>query len=165
MINKFFKISLIAFSVVLIDACSVKKISWDYELICQGVGGSGTELVKCYSYGKTFNHARKQVKRDAVHGYLFKGVSAKSNLCSEKPPVCHVSYEQERKWFDNFFKSEDYLQYVTLSNDGNVSASDRIKMPNGKYKVGFTVAIKSDLLRKRMEKEGYAKGMHDVFDN
>ena len=165
MINKFFKISLIAISFLLIDACSVKKISWNYELVCQGVAGSGTELVKCYSYGKTVNHARKQVKRDAVHGYLFKGVSAKSNLCSEKLPVCHVSYEEEQKWFDNFFKSENYLQYVTLSNDGNPDSSDIIKIPNGKYKVGFTVAIKSDLLRKRMEKEGYARGMHDVFDN
>jgi hypothetical protein len=169
MINRLLKISLATFIVVLISGCGgPKAISWNYELFCAGnPGASGVQMVKCFSYGSTMEKARKVVKRNAVHGYLFKGVAASrtaGSYCSEQPAICDVSYDAEQKWFDNFFDSGDYLQYVTLSNDGNVAASDRIKMKRG-YKVGFTIAIKSDQLRKRMEKEGFARAMGGTFDN
>tara|TARA_B110000196_G_C21060436_1_gene622099 strand:+ start:466 stop:957 length:492 start_codon:yes stop_codon:yes gene_type:complete len=150
--------------IIGISSCGVKKIGYNYELLCNGTGVSGVYLVKCYSYAKTYKAAKKKVKRDAMHGVLFKGVSANSVTgCTEQPPICNVSYEEKQEWFNNFFDSGDYLQYITLSNDGNVSASDRIKIKGG-YKVGFTVAIKSDQLRKRMQKEGLARKM-DIFDN
>lgn len=169
MINRLLKISLATFIIILISGCGgPKKISWNYELFCAGnPGSSGAQHVKCFSYGSTFEKARKMVKRNAVHGYLFKGVAASrtaQSACSEQPAICYVSYDEEQQWFDNFFNSGDYLQYVTLSNDGNVSASDRIKMKRG-YKVGLTVVIKSDQLRKRMEKEGFARSMGGTFDN
>jgi hypothetical protein len=157
---------ILFFTVVsIICSCGgTKNIGYNYELLCNGVGVNGIYLVKCYSYGSTFEKARKKVKRDAVHGVLFKGVSANSTKgCRKQDPICSVSYAEKQEWFNNFFDSGDYNQYVTLSNDGNVSASDRIKIKRG-YKVGFTVAIKSDLLRKRMEKEGLARKM-DIFDN
>ena len=160
------KVSKIVLSLVIlmgICSCGVKKV-YNYELLCNGVGVNGKYLVKCYSYGSTFQNARKKVKQDAVHGVLFKGVSANSKKgCSNQDPICNVTYEEKKEWFDNFFNSGDYLKYVTLSNDGNVAASDRIKIKRG-YKVGFTVTVSSDQLRKRMEKEGLARKMN-IFDN
>ena len=167
MLGKILKIFSISLVIVFLSSCGSTKISWNYELFCQGVGQSGVQLVKCFSYGSTLEKARKIVKQNTVHGVLFKGISGSKNpsmSCSEQPPICFVSYQEKQKWFDNFFNSGDYLQYVTLSNDGNVSASDRIKMKRG-YKVGFTVAVKSDQLRKRMEKEGFARSMDRTFDN
>jgi hypothetical protein len=163
--KKLSKIVLFFGLLIGIGSCGgIKDIGYNYELLCNGVGVNGVYLVKCYSYGSTFEVARKKVKRDAVHGVLFKGVSANSTKgCRKQDPICSVSYEEKQEWFNNFFDGGDYKQYVTLSNDGNVSASDRIKIKRG-YKVGFTVAVKSDLLRKRMEKEGLANKMNS-FDN
>ena len=156
--------SLCAIVSIIASCGGPKKIGYNYELLCNGVGVNGVYLVKCYSYGSTFDQARKKVKRDAVHGVLFKGVSANSiKGCREQSPICSVTYAEKQEWFNNFFESGDYNQYVTLSNDGNVSASDRIKIKRG-YKVGFTVAVKSDQLRERMEKEGLANKMNS-FDN
>jgi len=159
-----FKLSVITLLLVFLGSCGTNKNFYSYELLCNGVGVNGVYLVKCFSYGSSFEKARKKVKKDAVHGVLFKGVSGNSQKgCREQAPICNISYEDQKEWFDNFFKNGDFEQYVTLSNNGNVSASDRIKIKNG-YKVGFTVAVKSDRLRERMRKAGYAKKM-DIFDN
>ena len=161
--NKSVRYSLLFTLILIIGSCG-KKLSYNYELLCNGVGVNGIYLVKCYSYGSSFEKARKKVKKDAVHGILFKGVSGNSNKgCRAQPPICNVNYDDNIEWLENFFESGQYEQYVTLSNDGNVSASDRIKIKRG-YKVGFTVAVKSDMLRTKMIKEGFAKKM-DIFDN
>lgn len=166
--NKKLTLALYLFcGILFLQSCNSTKnltTNYNYELLCNGIGVEGVYLVKCFSYGSTFEKARKNVKKDAVHGTLFKGVSANSiKKCKEQPRICNVNYEENKDWFDRFFNEGDYLQYVTLSNDGNVSSKDRIKIKGG-YKVGFTVSVKSDALRKRMEKEGFAKKM-DVFDN
>jgi len=164
--TKLILLSFLVCGLLFFQSCSSSKpaTSYNYELSCNGVGVEGVYLVKCYSYGSTFEKARQNVKKDAVHGVLFKGVSANSiKKCKAQPKICNVTYAENKEWFDNFFSSGEYLQYVTLSNDGNVSSSDRIKIKGG-YKVGFTVSVKSDELRKRMEKEGFAKKMN-VFDN
>ena len=86
------------------SSCS-KKV-YNYELLCNGVGVNGKYLVKCYSYASTFENARKKVKKDAVHGVLFKGVSANSKKgCVNQDPICNVTYEEKKEWFDNFFDS------------------------------------------------------------
>ena len=163
--KKIIQLIALVFTITIIHSCGgTKNIGYNYELLCNGVGVNGIYLIKCYSYGSTLENARKKVKRDAVHGVLFKGVSANSKKgCSKQEPICSVSYEDKQEWFNNFFENWDYLQYVTLSNDGNVAASDRIKIKRG-YKVGFTVAVKSDKLRQRMEKEGLANKLNQ-FDN
>ena len=149
---------------MIIMSCGTKKINYNYELACNGVGVDGVYSVKCFSYGSTLEKARKKVKRDAVHGVLFKGVSGNSTKgCRAQSPICNVSYSEQEEWFKKFFEDGEYLQYVTLSNDGNIAASDRIKIKRG-YKVGFTVAVKSDRLRERMEKEGFANKLNQ-FDN
>ncbi|WP_245539697.1 hypothetical protein [Riemerella columbina] len=86
------------------QSCSTSQVSYEYEMVCMGVGSQGSNLVKVYSYASTMNEAIKQVKRDAVHGILFKGILG-GNGCSSQPPiVSSLELENNRKFFDNFFE-------------------------------------------------------------
>lgn len=156
---KFGKLFLIS---LLFIACGVKNIGYNYEAVCAGVGSSGTNLVKIFTYGKNVEKAKKLSKTHAVHAVLFKGISAGEG-CRAQKPVCNTSYESEKEWFNEFFESNAYLQYVSFSNDGYISAKDRIKMLDGRYKIGVVVRIQIDLLRKRMEKEGFARALNSGF--
>ncbi len=125
---------------------------WHYEITCAGTGIQGTYLVEVTSYGKTVDAALAQMKKDAVHGVLFRGLTGK---CTQKPLAGRAEVENEHKvFFDKFFgKSGDYAQYVV--DDPNVVM---VPVKIGKqYKVTKVVSVKKDMLRKDLEKAGIIK--------
>lgn len=126
-----------------------------YEIVCQGVGSEGSTLIKVYSYGKNYDKAVAQAKHDAVHGILFKGVTG-SNGCYAQPAIVKPEEQAANKaFFDNFFKSE-YLRFVNISNDGSIGSGDRLKV--GKtFKIGVTMSVQKDALRKYLEGAGVIK--------
>tara|TARA_Y100000996_G_scaffold396347_1_gene362351 strand:+ start:455 stop:997 length:543 start_codon:yes stop_codon:yes gene_type:complete len=147
-----------------------KNFVWNYELMCTGVGNTDVEVVKCFSFGKNFKKARDKVRMDAVHGALFKGISGSSKSlasgCEPKRPIINlISYQDERDWFDEFFVSGAYLQYVNITNNAQVPASDIVKLKRGGYKVGFTLTIKFEELKKRMIEEGFSRSLVEGFNN
>lgn len=139
-----------------------KELQFDYEASCAGIGTQGTYLVKISTYGKKVKEAKTKSKKSAVHAVLFKGISGNAS-CQGQKPICNVSYEEKKEWFDKFFESGEYLQYVSFSNDGYVDASDMVKVSRRRYKVGVTVVIQKDALRKLMEKQGFAKSLGQGF--
>lgn len=155
--------SLLGIGMLGLGACSSQKpVSYNYEMVCQGVGIQGSNLVKVYSYSKTMEGAIKQAKKDAVHGILFKGIVG-GNGCSAQPPI--VSAEElsnNRAFFDNFFNA-DYERYVNLSSDGSVSTKDRLKIGN-QYKVGVTVSVNKNELRRYLESQNIIKKLGHIFD-
>lgn len=125
---------------------------WHYEIACAGTGIQGTYLVEVTSYGKTVDAALAQMKKDAVHGVLFRGLTGK---CTQKPLAGRAEVENEHKvFFDKFFgKSGDYAQYVV--DDPNVAM---VPVKIGKqYKVTKVVSVKKDMLRRDLEKAGIIK--------
>ncbi len=83
---------------VAFQSCSTTQVSYDYEIVCQGVGSQGSNLVKVYSYASTMDEATRQVKRDAVHGILFKGILG-GNRCSSQPPIVSPAELESHKEF------------------------------------------------------------------
>ncbi len=157
------KLALLAGILVCIFSCKVQQdAGYQYEMVCQGVGLQGSNLVKVYSYGRTAKKAIENVKKDAVHGILFKGIVG-GNGCSRQPAiVSNQAHNENKAFFEEFFKGE-YLRFVHLSSNGTVSAKDRLKVGN-QYKVGVIVSVNKRDLRKYLEEQKVIKKLGSIFD-
>lgn len=136
-----------------------RTMEWKYEIECAGVAPEGFYMVKAYAYSDSKKLNMEQVKKNAVHGILFKGFAGNNeNGCYSVKPLCtnpNIEFEK-REYFDTFFADGGkYMKYVNESNDGN---NDRVKV--GKYyKIGVVVLIAKDLLRKDLEAAGIIKSL------
>ncbi len=142
-------------SAIVLLSLNLFSQEWHYEITCAGTGVQGTYMVEVTSYGKTVDAALAQMKKDAVHGVLFRGLTGK---CTQKPLAGKVDVETEHKdFFDKFFgKSGDYAKYVV--DDPNV-AMVPVKVGKREYKVTKVVSVKKDMLRKDLEKAGIIKAL------
>ncbi len=137
-----------------------------YEIECVGTGIQGTYLIKVWSYSKNPDVAINQSKKNAVHGVIFKGFSGGSQGCtSQKPIARNTNLEQEKKTFFKEFFSDGgkYMKFVSLSADGSVAASDRLKISRKEYKIGVVVSVRKDELRKDLESAGIIKSLSSGF--
>ena len=138
------------------SSCASQQQVFGYEMTCLGVGSEGSNLLKVYYYGKTYDKSVEQAKHDAVHGILFKGIVG-SNGCANQPAMVKPQEQvANQAFFDEFFKKGEYLRFVNISNDGSVSGADRLKVGN-MYKIGVTVSVQKDALRKYLEQAGVIK--------
>lgn len=156
-------IVLFVASIIVLNLSSCKskpKFDFNYEMVCQYPGPKNTYFLKVYTYGKDEVDAIKKAKYSAIHGVLFKGVNGGN--CTSKPAICQKSYAENQKYFDNFFSSGAYLQFVNVSNDYSIPAEDRVKTPNG-LKIGVMVSINYESLKKEMEKQGYSLKLDGIF--
>jgi hypothetical protein len=138
---------------------------WRYEIECAGIGKDGTYLIKVWSYSKNATIAITQAKKNAVHGIIFKGFSGGGQGCtSQRPLASNPNLEDEKAdFFDAFFEEGGrYMKFVTESADGNVDASDRMKVGK-EYKIGVLVSVQKDALRKDLEAAGIIKGLSSGF--
>lgn len=139
---------------------------WHYEIECVGTGVQGTYLIKVWSYSRKPQVAIEQAKKNAVHGVIFQGFAGGSQRCTtQKPIVRNPNIEQEKaSFFKNFFADGGkYMKYVSLSNDGAIAASDRLKISKREYKIGVIVSVRKDELRKDLEDAGIIKGLASGF--
>lgn len=139
---------------------------WRYEIECAGIGVQGTYLIKVWSYSKKPKVAIEQAKKNAVHGVIFKGFAGGKQGCTpQKPLVRNPNLEQEKgSFFKEFFSDGGkYMKFVTLSTDGAVAASDRLKVSKREYKIGVVVSVSKDALRKDLETAGIIKGLASGF--
>ncbi|MEE2954384.1 MAG: hypothetical protein VX347_04340 [Bacteroidota bacterium] len=137
---------------------------WKYEVKCIGEGKKGTYSLKVYSYTKkpTKAYVHDEAKRNAVHGVIFKGVSA--GKCSSKPPLArNPNLENEKKeFFESFFADGGkYTKFVTVSS--GIEPGDITKISKKEFKVGLNVAVNIDLLRKDLEAAGVIQGFGSLF--
>lgn len=139
---------------------------WRYEVQCAGVGTDGTKLVKVWSYSKKPTVAIEQAKKNAVHGMVFKGYAGNSSTrCPSAPPLSNnPAIEQEKAEFFSVFFADNgkYMQFVSASNDGAIAPEDRVKIGK-EYKIGITVSVMYDQLRKELESAGVIKGLSSGF--
>lgn len=138
------------------------KEEFKYEVVSMGVGSEGTELIKVFSYAKNQNKAIEIGKKNAVHAILFKGVPGSSGNYTQPAIVKNAEYENNKSFFNDFFKSGRYLQFVTLSSDGTVDPEDMLRV-GGQYKIGIVYAVNKAALRKYLEEEGIIKSFGSMF--
>ncbi len=138
--------------------------AWRYELETLETGASGTCLVKVWSYSKKPIVAASQARKNAVHGAIFKGIPSQGRIPGKRPLVANASIENEHAdFFKKFFADGgDFMRYVVLSNHGAMQAGDVVKIGK-EYKVGMTVTINYNNLRKALEEVGIVKKLGAGF--
>jgi len=161
--KKFFCLLLLFFMAAnIVIVAGGKKKEYRYEIVPVGVGSQGSLLIKVYSYAKNEKDAIELAKENAVHGVLFKGVVGGNGASAQPAIVKPEEKEKNQDFFDDFFKSGRYLQFVSLSSDGTVSPDDRLKVGN-LYKIGIIVSVNKADLRKYLESEGVIKKFGSIF--
>lgn len=163
------KTVLFSFVVLMALSCGSSKQAskatdaFRYEIVCQGVGTQGSNLIKVFSYSKKPNVAIESAKKNAVHGILFKGFTGANGCAAQRALVSPATYEQNRNFFDNFFAPNgNYSRYVSLTGDGSVDAKDRLKVGN-EYKIGVVVSVNTASLRRDLESAGIIKKLSSGF--
>ncbi len=141
---------------------------YDYELTLseENVSAtSGFKVFKVWSYGKKKQLLTQEIgMRNAIHGILFKGLAAgdigsQGNL----PALVPDGYESHKEYFDAFFSSGEYKQFVQLTSRGAIQAGDVLKLSSKRYKVGMLVQVNVNALRKRLEKDGIVQNARSIF--
>jgi hypothetical protein len=134
--------------------------SMNYEVQFIRTGLDGTILFKIYSYGKDDDQAIANAKSDALKAVMFRGIPG-SDLVG--PMVTDLSaLETHKDFFQTFFGTQQYLQYVSISGDGSVDGDDRFKVGK-RFKVGVVVSVQKGNLRKLLEAAGIIRGLSSGF--
>lgn len=163
----FILVYMIAFTVLSVNARDKEEDMYRYDI--EGVASTSNSdsqiMVKVWSYGKIEKITRELCMRNAVHGVMFKGVPATSGTGVYKgaPAIVPAGYNSDKEYFDRFFESGDYLQYVTLVNHGNVQPGDRIKLSSKEYKVGMECLVNIGALTNRLAEDNKAKRLDSLF--
>jgi len=162
-------VALFLFAVfAVVEAKSKDEELYNYELSISEENtsaASGFKVFKVWSYGKKKELLTKEVcMKNAVHGMLFKGLAGgDSGTQGYVPAIVPDGYDSNKKYFDKFFSSGDYAQYIQLSNKGAIQAGDCIKITRKQYKVGMLVQVNYSALRKRMETDNIISSASNLF--
>ena len=168
MIKKVFLVlfTLLTFSTALVAKDDVPGYDYELSLSKENVAStSGFKVFKVWSFGKNKSALTNEIgMRNAIHGLLFKGLAASDEGNQGNiPALVPDGYESHREYFDLFFQSGEYLQFVQLTSRGAQQAGDVVKVGK-KYKVGLLVQVNLNALRKRMEKDGIIQSASSIFD-
>lgn len=153
--------------VAMADGRKIKKANedteaWRYEIEPVTTGVQGSVVLKVWSFSKKTNIAAEQSKKNAVHGVIFKGFPTKDRVTGRKPLVTNPA--EHEAFFEKFFADGgEYMRFVALTNSGDVGGGDVMKVSKKEYKVGVTVTISYNDLRKYLEDQGVVRSLGSGF--
>ncbi len=134
-----------------------------YEVQQVQVGKDGTRFLKVWGVASSPDKAINRAMQDAVAVCLFIGVEA-TETAGKVPALCGSieAYDQNKEYFDKFFKKGDFMLYVKNVNKGYPTGEDNLATSHGR-KVGLYVQVMYDELRKRLEKDGIIRSLDSYF--
>lgn len=165
--KRFFTIVIIIIiTIVLYSFSSIYTSSqdpWKYEIEAINTGVSGTYLVKVWVYLKKSDVDYDLVKKMAIHGVIFKGVSGNDLFPPQAPLSNDPNVEENQKEFFNVFFSDngDYSMFINSSSD-QVAPGDRMKIGR-EFKIGVVLSVKKDALRSHLENSGIISKLSEGF--
>ena len=146
---------------------SAKKYKFDINHSCQveivRVAQQGSKFLKAWGVAGNADKAIDQAMQDAVTACLFMGVEG-NQIAGKIPPLTsgRDAYEAHKDFFDKFFTSGEFLNYVKNVNTGYPTGENNIATKGGR-KVGIYVVVMYDSLRQLLEKEGIIKSLNSYF--
>ena len=138
---------------------------WRYEIQASvGQAPEGACLVRVWTYSTKATIAEGQAGKNAVHGIIFKGFPASTQgarIVGRDPLINDPAVEEQfSEYFQEFFKNGGaYQRYVSYI--GNGVPDQQIKVGK-EWKIGLTVVVMVDQLRKRLEDDGILKSLETV---
>lgn len=138
-----------------------QNIDRRYDIICEGNGVEGTYLVRVWVYANKQNLKPEQIRKYAIHGVIFKGITGSTKCNGQKPLAKSLSVEEEnKKYFDEFFEKKNaYLNFATIVE----GTFERVKVTKRQYKIGAVVSVSKDQLRRQLEADGIIRGLSTGF--
>lgn len=141
----------------------------DYNVSQLQVGVQGTRFLKVSGFGKKLDDAILQVKKNAIHASLFRGVPAISTI-PEIPPLITDSNARIKhaEYFECFFEisdsdTESFIAFVKDVSEGDVpSGANQIRVKGG-YRVNLYLQVLYDDLRRKLEKDEIIRPLGDIF--
>lgn len=167
--NKLLYLILLLFSFsASVNAQKKAIVGYNYELSLSKenvAATSGFKIFKIWSYGKKKELLTKDIcMRNAIHAVIFKGLAASDiGTQGNVPAMCPEGYDAHQEYFDGFFESGDYMQFIQLTSKGAQQAGDVIRTANKEWKVGLLVQINVNALRKRLEADGIIQSTRGLF--
>lgn len=139
-----------------------KYVMPTYDIVCCGEGVEGTYLAKVSVYlEKPDRDAEDNLVMAAVHGVMFRGMSAGEECKGQRALIPDANVEQEKAdFFEGLFGANAaYRSYASLVAE-TISVT---KVSKKQYLVSGKVSVKKDELRKLLEKEKIIQGFNDLF--
>lgn len=135
----------------------------NYQLECISTSNDGNYIVKVWVMTSNAKKANELAKKYAVHGIIFRGLTANKGCSAEKPLVDSPSVEKEKSdFFKTFFESKGkYLDFVSGTNDAKTEP-EIVKNKSG-TKIGIIVTVAKEQLRKTLVHEGIIKSLNSGF--
>lgn len=119
------------------------------------IGNKGWKWVKVKATGKNANKAIEQAQMDAVAACLFFGINANDvmglayieAICKDKKHA----YTKHKKFFEKFFKNNEFLYYVNNVHSGYPTGENNVKLHDGKQQVVIELLIDYEGLRNMLK--------------
>ena len=159
------KKTLLTLFSLLLMAVTVKAASptdeLKYDIVSAGTGAQGTYLCKVTVYSKNGKVTEAEMKRAAVHGVIFKGVTGGNGQATQKPMATPTVEFEKADFFGKFFADNGpYMAYANVEP----TTFERARLATKKeYRTTAIVVVSKDELRRFLEQAGVVRKLGDIF--
>ncbi len=168
---KFFRIGMLLLMLLVCVNVNGKKYSWkgldhEYDVTIIRSMGRDSHLLKVFAIAKNPDAAITQALQDAVAAAIFTGYTSSMHDTQEKPMWIGFSddtspedfYNSHKQYFDDFFKSGEFLNYAKNVNSNYPSGENNIATSKGR-RVGLNVNLSRDSLREKLQSDGIIRAL------
>jgi hypothetical protein len=132
--------------------------NFDYDVTCDVTGKDGTQLMVVSTIASNEDQALKAARWQGVHAIIYKGLN--SGACVVPPLVDMETYQANKLYFDTFFSTGGFTQFVVSASDYPV---DLFYVNKKSVKVFSNVTVNRDALRQQLIKDQILKSLGDIF--
>lgn len=140
--------------------CNCIFAQQDYDIAGCGQGKNGAYLVKVTSVLKDVKTAKDVLRRNAVHGVLFRGfMNDTDGGTNQKPLISDPNTEHTKaEFFKAFWNEKSYERYAQMT----ASSLTSMKVKKG-YEVSAIFLVDKESLQHYLEESGVIQGFSNLW--
>lgn len=141
----------------------ISSYAQNYSIMSEGVDNNGKYVVKIVvsTKKKPLKSAEELIRKYAVHGVLFSGVTAANDYNGYPALIKDSQIETTKKaWFDAFWDGGSYKQFVSIVPSSlSVIKNKQTKM----IETSAIATVSGNELKNYLEEEGIIKGLSNLW--
>lgn len=149
--------------IVMLILSSIISRAQEYTIQSEGVDNSGNYVIRIVvsTKKKPSKTAEDLVRQHAVHGVMFRGITAAKNYSAQPPLIKDPNIEQTKKdFFEAFLREKAYNRYASIVPSSlSVIKNKQSKMTE----TSALVTVSKELLQKFLEDNGIIQGFSDLW--
>lgn len=149
--------------IVMLILSSIIGRAQEYTIQSEGVDNNGNYVIRIVvsTKKKPSKTAEDLVRQYAVHGVMFRGITAAKNYSAQPPLIKDPNIEQTKKdFFDAFLREKAYNRYASIVPSSlSVIKNKQSKM----METSALVTVSKELLQKFLEENGIIQGFSDLW--